>query len=358
MKRIGIGLWIAAVVGLWACGKQTAEPPPIPEPVLPGGAPPIAPDEPAEPATPTAASPDDVMALSTEGLEGKQWTIGMSQCNRNEPWRVQMDADLEAAAAKYPANIELILKDAQNNVATQQAQVREFVVQDVDLIIVSPKESRPMTAPVAEAMDAGIPVIILDRAIEGDNYTCFIGSDNVHIGREAGKHLVELLGGQGKVVELMGLQTSPPGEDRHNGFMEGIEGSEIEVVFSADCEWLEEKAQKEMQSALAVNEQIDAVYGHNDPSAHGAWLAAKQEGKGREQTIKFIGIDALPHEGVKYVEDGILDATFQYPTCGELAIEAAIRCLLGQELPKNVTLGTVLFTPANVADGGEVIPIG
>ncbi len=285
---------------------------------------------------------------------GKKYVIGMSQCNRGEPWRVQMDKDIEEAAKAHP-DLEVLFKDAQNKAETQQSQVREFVQQKVDLIIISPKEARPLTRPVEEAMDAGIPVIVLDRKVEGDKYTCFIGADNVKIGREAGKFLVELLGGKGNVVELKGLMTSTPGQERHKGFMEGIAGSNLKVVFDADCQWLEPNAQREMKSALSRFPTIDAVYGHNDPSAHGAYLAARQEGKGREKTIKFVGIDALPHEGVRYVKDGILTATFQYPTGGQEAIENALKILKGEKVEKNITLGTRRFTKDNAETGGEAL---
>lgn len=283
---------------------------------------------------------------------GKTYTIGMSQCNLGEPWRVQMNKDIEEEAAKHP-EVKLIARDAENKSETQQSQVREFIQQKVDLIIISPKESRPLTKPVAEAMDANIPVIVLDRKVEGDKYTCFIGGDNVKIGREAGKYLVKLLGGKGDIVELKGLMTSTPGQERHNGFMEGIKGSSINIVFDADCQWLEPNAQREMKSALSSHPKIDAVFAHNDPSAHGAYKATEQEGKGREKQIKFIGIDALPTEGVRYVKDGLLSATFQYPTGGKEAIETALKILKGEKVEKNVTLGTRIFTPENVAKGGE-----
>lgn len=284
----------------------------------------------------------------------KKWRIGMSQCNLGEPWRVQMNKDIEEAAKQHP-EIEVIFKDAQNKAEVQQAQVREFIQLGVDLIIISPKEARPLTKPVAEAYEKGIPVIVLDRKVEGDKYTCFIGADNVKIGREAGKYLVKILGGKGKVVELKGLMTSTPGQERHQGFLEGIQGSQIEIIFDADCQWLEPIAQREMKSALARFAQIDAVYAHNDPSAHGAYLAARQEGKGREKTIKFIGIDALPHEGVRYVKDNILTATFEYPTGGKEAIETALKILKGEQVPKNITLGTRIFTGENVDKGGEAL---
>lgn len=263
-----------------------------------------------------------------------------------------MNKDISEEAAKHP-EITLIAVDAQNKSETQQQQVRDLVQQQVSLILISPKESRPLTAPVEEAMKAGIPVIVLDRKIEGDKYTCFIGGDNVKIGREAGKYMVELLGGKGDIIELKGLMTSTPAQDRHNGFMEGIKGSNIKIVFDADCKWLEGDANREMASALATHPKIDAVYGHNDPSAHGAYIAARSEGKGREKQIKFIGIDGLPTEGQKYVRDGILSATFQYPTGGKEAVLTALKVLNGETVDKNITLGTRIFTADTLSQGGK-----
>ncbi len=135
--------------------------------------------------------------------------------------------------------------------------------------------------------------------------------------------------------------------------MEGIKGSQIHILADADCQWLEPNAQREMKSMLSRFPKIDAVYGHNDPSAHGAYQAALQEGKGREKTMKFIGIDALPTEGVRYVKDGILTATFQYPTGGKEAIDTALKILNKQPFEKNVTLGTRIFTKENADKGGE-----
>ncbi|MBD3175684.1 MAG: substrate-binding domain-containing protein [Armatimonadia bacterium] len=157
----------------------------------------------------------------------QEYLVGFSQCNLNEPWRVQMNADVEAAAEAYP-EIQLSMKDAQNKTEDQQAQVREFIEQGVDLIIISPKESRPLTEPVAEAMEAGIPVIVLDRKIEGDNYTCFIGGDNVLIGRQAGLWVRETFPDGAYIVELKGLMTSTPAQERHDGFMQGLRGEGAE----------------------------------------------------------------------------------------------------------------------------------
>jgi ribose transport system substrate-binding protein len=277
----------------------------------------------------------------------------MSQCNLGEPWRVQMNEDIKQAAAKHP-NLKVIFKDAQNESLTQRAQVEELIGQGIDLLIISPKEAAPLTRPVAEAYDKGIPVIVLDRAVEGDKFTTFIGADNKRIGREAGLWVAKTLGGKGKIVELEGLMTSTPGQDRHQGFLDGLElpkHPDLKVVFQADMQWLEPNARREMESALATQKEIDLVYAHNDPGAHGAYLAAKQAGR----SARFVGIDALPHEGVEYVKQGILDATFLYPTGGPEAITVALDLLGGKQAPKKIVLGTRLFTKDNVAKGGEEI---
>jgi ribose transport system substrate-binding protein len=280
------------------------------------------------------------------------FVIGMSQCNLGEPWRVQMNADIKAAAEKH-ANLKVVFKDAQNDSLRQRAHVEEFVQADVDLIMISPLEEQPLTAPIAKAYQAGIPVIVLDRAVLGDQYTCFIGADNVRIGHAAGEWIKKKLNGKGSVVELKGLMTSPPGQDRYKGFRAALEGSALEVIFEADMKWLEPSARKEMESALARFDAIDVVYAHNDPGAHGAYLAAKAAG--REKDILFVGIDALPQEGVAYVSQGILDVSFQYPTGGAEAIDVALEILAGQNVPKEIVLSSLVFTRENVKQGGEPI---
>lgn len=280
-----------------------------------------------------------------KGTAEDPWVIGMSQCNLGEPWRVQMNADIKKAASSH-SNIRVDYKDAQNDSLRQRSHIEEFVSQKVDLLLVSPLEAAPLTPPVKVAYEAGIPVIVLDRRVIGEAFTCFIGADNVLIGEMAGKWVVQYLGGKGKVVELKGLMTSTPGQDRHSGFQKGIGESEIELVFEADAKWLEPNGRKEMESALSRLPKIDLVYAHNDPMAHGAWLAAKASG--REKDIAFVGIDALPHEGMVYVKQGVLSATFVYPTGGAEAIETGLKILGGEQVPREIVLDTVGITTENV----------
>jgi ribose transport system substrate-binding protein len=303
----------------------------------------------------TGCGQSDTGNAAKPGAEKKaksSYTIGMSQCNLGEPWRVEMNAQIKAAAEKHP-NLQVVFKDAQNDTLKQRAHLEEFVSAGVDLIIISPKEAQPLTEPVGKAMDAGIPVIVLDRAVLGDKYSCFIGADNKKIGHAAGEWIVKKLGGKGKVVELKGLMTSIPGQDRDSGFREAIAGTGIEVVFDADMKWLEPNARQEMESALSRFNKIDCVYGHNDPGAHGAYLAAKAAG--REKEMLFVGIDALPQEGVAYVQQGILSATFQYPTGGAEAIDSALKILQGETVPKKITLGSRVFDKESIAHGGRAL---
>jgi ribose transport system substrate-binding protein len=286
---------------------------------------------------------------AAKGTAENPWVIGMSQCNLGEPWRVQMNADVEKAAAEHDT-IKVVFKDAQNDTLKQVAHVREFAEQNVDVLIISPKEAAPLTEPIAQAYKAGIPVIVLDRRVLDDQYTTFIGADNKKIGKAAGEWIVKKLNGAGDIVELKGLMTSTPGQDRHSGFMEGIAGSQLNIIFEADMKWLEPDARKEMESALARSEKIDLVYAHNDPGAHGAWLAA--QAAGRENDILFVGIDALPQEGQAYVKDGVLDASFEYPTGGKEAIDTALTILTGGTAEKEIVLKSRFFTPENIEQGG------
>ncbi len=283
-------------------------------------------------------------------------TVGYSQCNRGEPWREQMDKDVRDACRKHP-RIKLLARDAQNEVLRQAGHVQEFVAARVDCIIISPKDTS-LTKAVAEAHDAGIPVIVLDRKVEGEKFTCFIGADNRLIGREVGKWVEKKLVGKGNVVELRGLMSSTPAQERSEPFREAIKGTEIKIVYDADMEWLGDKAREKMQAALARNPQkgsIQLVYGANDPAAIAAYWAAKDAG--REKEMLFVGVDALPQEGIDAVKKGILDATFEYPNGAKEAIEAALKIAdgRGSEVPKTITLGTRLFTKENVGSGGEAI---
>jgi ribose transport system substrate-binding protein len=282
----------------------------------------------------------------------KVLVIGVSQCNQDEPWRVQMNEDLSRAAKAHP-NLEVRFKDAQRDSQRQQADIEQFVQEGVNLLIVSPNESQSLTDAVEKVFAAGVPVIVLDRPVIGDKYTCFLRANDEKIGRAAGRWLAERLGGKGNIVELKGATKSAAAQDRHDGFRQALRDPGFRFVYEADVEWLEATARKEMESVLARFDKIDAVFAHNDAAAHGAYLAAKAAG--RETQTVFVGIGALPGEGLEYVAQGTLDATLQNPTGGAEAIDAALRIFKGEQVPKHIELPTRIFTKENLVRGGEAV---
>ncbi len=282
-----------------------------------------------------------------------KWRVGFSQVTTVEPWRVQFNKDIKAEAAKHP-EVELLISDGEDRTEKQVADVESFVRQEVDALLVSPKESAGLTGVVEKAIGAGIPVFVLDRNVNSDRHTCFIGGDNVLIGRAAGEFAVRALGGAGKargnVVEIWGNPGTQPAHDRHNGFHEHTdkESGIKNLLERQSADWKQAKAYDVMATALRNHEQIDLVYGHNDPMAYGAYLAAKDAG--REKEIRFIGIDALPDEGVRWVNNGELAATFLYATPGAEGLRQAVRHLKGEKVEKTIILPTMTVTRENAAE--------
>lgn len=275
---------------------------------------------------------------------GGRHLIGFSQANLAEPWRKAMNADIAARAKDFP-DLEIVYADAGQDNAKQVADVENFLRQKIELLIISPNEAKPLTPIVQRAFAEKIPVIVLDREIEGESYTTFIGADNRAIGHAAGEYAAQILGGKGNVVEIRGLPGSTPARDRSNGFREAIAGFPgITIVHDPVANWLREEAMSQMESALAAHARIDLVYAHNDPMAIGAYLAAKA--KGRAGEMKFIGIDGLPglDGGRQAVADGKLAATFVYPTGGREAVEIAEQILHGQPVLHRITLPTERIT--------------
>jgi ribose transport system substrate-binding protein len=282
-----------------------------------------------------------------EGPNGK-YTIGMSQANLAEPYRVRMDEDIKKAADKIP-QFKVEFLDAAKDNSKQVSDVESYITKQVDLLMISPNEAAPLTDVVKKAYGKGIPVITLDRKVEGEAYTSFVGADNVAIGRQAGEYFkTTVLPQGGKIVEIKGLSGSTPAAERAQGFREGIKGSKIEIVDSADGEWERSVGQEKMDALLKSHPDIQAVYSQNDPMAEGAYLAAQTAG--RAQNIKFVGIDGLPipSGGIKAVESGRLQATNLYPTGGAEAVDLAKKILIDcQQVPKKQTLPTELVTKDN-----------
>lgn len=351
-KRIlSVVLCTAMLAALLAgCGSKAEEP---------AAAEPSGTEEQAEEPAPAEDEEPAADAGAEAGAKDK-YVIGMSQCNLGEPWRVAMNDQIAAAAEAHP-EFEIIYADAAQDNSKQIADIENFVQMGVDLIITSPNEATPLTNAVTAAYEAGIPVILLDRKIDGDGYTQFIGADNVAIGKQVGEYVANtLLPDGGKVCEIKGLEGTSGGIDRDNGFREGIKANpKVEIVAANNADWLREKAITVAEEMLQTNTEIDLFYCLNDPMAEGAYIAAKNAG--REQDIIFIGVDGLPTPdgGIRSVMEGRLSLSMVYPTGGAEAIESAYQLLVeGKELEKEITLESEIITPETAPDllkkyGGE-----
>ncbi|MBS2539504.1 substrate-binding domain-containing protein [Catenulispora sp. NF23] len=281
------------------------------------------------------------------GGSGKTFVIGYSQSNNAEPYRAQLNAQLAYYVKKYPDLKLLPITDAHQDSATQVSQVQNFVQQKVDVLIVSPNEPAPLTAAVLQACQAHIPVIILDRSVNTDCYTAFIGGDNYAIGKLAGQAAVAALPSGGNVAELQGILSDQPQIDRDKGFRDAIAGHDITIAYHQEAKWLKANATTIMQQWLSQGTKIDLVYGENDDMALGAVLAA--QGANKASQIKFIGTDglAIPTGGIRAVQQGSMYTTFVYPTGAEQAAATAEAIVHGQSVAKKQTLPTIQITKDN-----------
>lgn len=268
------------------------------------------------------------------------YVIGFSQCT-NDLWRQIMMIQMQAEAAKYP-ELSIVVSNAHNNTQLQIDQIREFIEAKVDLLIISPNESEPVTPIAVEAFDMGIPTIIWDRKIHSDHYTTCISADNYDIGRDVGRYINTLLPEGSTILEITGLMSSSPAVERHKGFL--AEASESYSVHTISGDWKPEVA-KERIEAIGQYRNIDLIFAHNDDMALAAYDAINEADSLSAQRIKFIGIDALV--GVDAVLDGRLQASFLYPTGGDKVMAIARRILLGKRVEKSYQLQSALVDSHN-----------
>jgi ribose transport system substrate-binding protein len=280
--------------------------------------------------------------------------VGVSLCGLDTPWRKQLKTDLLAASENY-SDLEMRVLDAGGDNQQQRQDVEKLIGEEVDALILYPGEAQGLTAPAAEAYELGMPVIVLHRALIGDRFTSFLAADDRRIGEAVGQWLMLTLGNKGMIVELKGSSDSTRSQQRREGFREAVNYADVRVLFEVDMQWSEEAAREEMATVLQKYQEIDAVFAHNDAGAFGAYQAAKEAG--RNEGVLFVGINALPDRGLKWVKQGILAATFEYPTGGREALEAAMSALAGDEPPaRRITLPSRFFTAANVDQGGAPLP--
>ncbi|MCX6216875.1 substrate-binding domain-containing protein [Spirosoma sp.] len=289
-----------------------------------------------------------LLAGCQSAIKSKTYRIGFSQCTGGDEWRKTMLHDMKRELTFHP-NYTLLYEDAENSTARQISQIQTLVDQGIDLLIISPNETAPFTKVIEAVFRKGIPVILLDRKIETEFYNAYIGGDNVEIGRLAGVFIGNHLKGKGRIVEIWGLPSSSPAQERHRGLLEELRKYPgIQVLKELNGQWERDTVGRVVAAELNTLKDVDLVFAHNDVMALGAYAVCKQ--KGIEKKLDFVGIDALPgpNAGMQAVTDGILKASFLYPTGGEEAIETATRILAGKSVKREQILNSIQIDGSNI----------
>lgn len=276
------------------------------------------------------------------------YRIGFSQRTEADNWRKTMLEDMNRELSFTP-EIEFVVKDAGGQSTRQVSQIQELINQGVDLLIVSPNAALPITPVVEKAYQQGIPVIILDRRTASDQYTAYVGADNVDVGRTAGTYANTLLNGTGNVVEIGESPGSSADIDRHRGFAEAISHHPgIRLITKLEGDWDTHSFADKLTRLLKAQPTIQLIFAQNDRTALKAYNVCQQAGLG--DWVKIIGVDGLPgkNEGIDLVERSILRATVLYPTGGKEAIRTAIAILKKQPFKRENSLPITLIDSSNV----------
>lgn len=287
------------------------------------------------------------MAGETKPWPGNRtFVVAFAQDQMTNDWRAAQVRDLKRAFAKYPF-IRFVFTDSGGNTAQQIVDIESLAAQKVDLLITSPRDSTAMAPVISAVYRKGIPVVLLSRQVDGEDFTTFIGASNRDIGRKAAAHLAERLGGKGRILVLQHIPTTTPGRDRTEAFLEELAkhpGLAVADIKRADS--LRALAIQKVEEALQEGLKFDAIYAQSDSMAAGARIALKAAGID-PASIPTVGIDFIT-EARDAIRAGEQDASFTYPTFGKEGAETAVRILRGEKVPKRIMVESVPVTRANV----------
>jgi simple sugar transport system substrate-binding protein len=302
----------------------------------------------------TAIEPQEP-ELTSDKKTYQSLVVGFSQIGDESEWRTGNTVSIKEAAGSL--GVELIFSDAQQKQENQIKAIRTFIAQQVDVIGVSPVVETGWESVFQEAKDAGIPIILVDRRadVPEDLYAAHLGSDFVEEGRNAARVMVELLGGKGNIVELVGTVDSAPANDRYIGFREILQDyPEMNIIASESADFMRSKGEEVMEGFLIrYGDQIDALYAHNDDSGIGAIKAIEEYGLKPGEDIIIVSIDAI-RDAFQAMIDGKLNATVECnPLLGPQFFEIALKVVNGEDVPKWIPSFEGIYYPDNAA---EILP--
>ncbi|MEU2181381.1 ABC transporter substrate-binding protein [Streptomyces thermolilacinus] len=282
-------------------------------------------------------------------------TLGFAQVGAESGWRTANTKSVQESAQK--AGITLKFSDAQQKQENQIKAIRTFIQQKVDVIAFSPVVESGWDTVLREAKDAGIPVVLTDRAVDTKDsslYKTFLGSDFVKEGRSAGEWLTAEYAkenGPVNIVELQGTTGSAPANDRKAGFAEVIKGDDkFKIVASQSGDFTRAKGKEVMQAFLKSHKDIDVLYAHNDDMALGAIQAIEAAGKKPGEDIKVISIDGIKDAFVAMNEGKINVVVECNPLLGDQLMDLVKKVAAGETVPTRVEVEEGVFTQDQAAD--------
>ena len=289
-------------------------------------------------------------AEASKPASGDKIKIGFSQATMAGPFYVsEVDA---AKAAAEAAGVELVVADANEDVAKQNQDVLDMIQSGIQVLILNAVDPDGVAPSLEACKNAGIPIVTEDRFVNGD-VDCVVGRDNQEMGKLVGEQIVEALGGKGqakgKVLEVMGSGGDRVQEARSAGFHEAVDAEPgITVVQTPYCDYDRSKATTATQDMIQSNPDIDVVYGHNDDMGLGALGVCLVIGL---DNVLVSGVDGLM-EAVQSIIDGkyIATAANDPQKMGQVALEQALKIAKGETVEANVDCGTVLVNKDNAND--------
>lgn len=300
------------------------------------------------------AAETDAAEADADTSDGEKLVVGFAQIGQESGWRDAETMSIQQYAEEHADTVELHFADAQQKQENQIKAIKSFIEQGVDVIGLAPVVETGWEQVFAEAQDAGIPIVLLDRGVDvsEDLYTTFIGSDFIEEGKMAAQEMAKLLDGAGKIVELEGTVGASSATDRKTGFDEEMAANypDIEIIESQTGDFTRAMGKEVMESLLKSHDDIDGVYAHNDDMALGAIEAIKEAGLKPGEDIKIVSVD-----GVKGIFEAMVageaNCTVECnPLLGPLFFETAAKLKAGEEVEKWVKSVDGVFTADIAAD--------
>ncbi|MBR2887368.1 MAG: substrate-binding domain-containing protein, partial [Bacteroidales bacterium] len=279
--------------------------------------------------------------------DAPKYRIGVAQCS-DDIWRSKQNSEL-AMEANFHEGVKLCFASAYDDSQRQIQQIDSLVKSGVDLLIVAPNQVESISAAIDRTAESGVPVIVFERKTGSTKYTAFMSADNYEMGFRMARYMAGRLNGKGRILEVTGLDGSSPAEERHNGFHDALkEYPEMQIISTLIGDWTEQRAYDVVMQNAQNIDSIDLVFGHNDRTALGARKAFEKFYTGKPLP-KFCGIDGLPDEngGIKLVMDSLLDASYIYPTRGDLLLKLALDILEKRPYQRETLLSSAIVTPDN-----------